>query len=923
MTPQRTEDLRRHLIDTLGVTSANANAILQVFEDDAARVVRSTPFSSAGTFPSFKNQAVIQRESRTVELPYFRLLEHDDDVLAYVDQPSIPVKASWYDADGRRRTSTMTADVLVIRRSRVALVETKADEVVARQAEARPGYIVWEEGLERWRCPSVEAYLEPFQLAYEIVTPSLFPATRLRNLEWLGRAFQAAPPHPSIVDRVVDRVRVEPGIMMDTLISEQTCSEGELHVLVAHQVVYVDLDRDDLTLARAVPVYPSGAVARALATRHTPSYAIGGPARAVFTLRTGTALTWHGADFEVVAAGPDEVVLRDLAGTSAALTSVPRASLLGAWETGALTTDGPDPELGARLDRTPAGERYKQTDQAGLDEAVRRFEALMAWRRTGAVPSGTTKRSLQRWACAQKEWETATGDPLVGLCPEPRSGNRTVKVDARVNAIIAAAIDDLYLVPNGTNVAKVVGAVTAQCREAGVPEPHARTVQRRIKQISQERRTHAREGRKAAYAHKPFAPIDTDASAPNGDFPFAAAHLDSTELDLETVHPDTGLPLGRAWIHRLVDGYSGIELARLISYAHPSEGVAMEVLWRCANRWRALPLRLTVDGGSEYKGLALGILAQAYRMEIDKRPTSRARSGAPVERSFGSLDTDLLYQLQGNTQTRKNVRQQTPETNPTFAAVHSISWLDGVIEEYNEIIGARMDPARGEARIDVLQRGLRARHGTSIPHVAVDDRLRFLTMAPVERGGTRRISGTKGFTVGRETYWHDDFARPPLDRSTRRVRAALGDPTWVLVEIDDGYLAVPSRSLAKIRITSPDEVRTAAETRRRTAGVAAKVNREINVQLAGLGERARQTAADPPRATRGQTLDGTDFAELDAGAMALELSRQREDEDATTRSGHPVGTWARTPVPVWVADESTVEDDSDDTYPAWKWRERS
>ena len=906
MNPDRRAFLVTHLVDTIGRSQAEAAEVIRVFDSEAARVVRSTPFSSSGMYPSFKNRAAIMRESRTGELPYIRLLEHDDDVLAYAHQPAIPVRVRWMTPDGQPRHASLTADFIVIRQDRVALVEVKPEDQLVALANDRPGYLVRDPDTRRWRCESASDYLAPLGLEYEIVTTALYPATRIRNLANLGAAFRAALPDPATVSALLERVRVEPGVSIAAL-AVGGVTEGAIHVLVAASLVYVDLDRDDLTLARAVPVYPNRTVAAALATRHTPSFAIGTATRPPLVLRTGAKLWWLDAPVEVIAAGPSEVLIRQIGAAPDAMTTVPRSELDAAWAGGTLEAEEPAVGDSGHAVVRIARRRYEGTGQIGLDAAMRRHDLVAAWKATGRVPAAASLRSLRRWDGDRRRLEALTGDPFVGLCPAPRSGNTAAKIDTRVVTIIEAVLAEIFLVPNGVPTTMAVAEVARRCGEAGLAPPHGRTVRRRINAIPRERVVAARAGRKAAYNLTQFAPIDPDTTAPNGDFAFAVAHIDGTLLDLETVHPETGLPLGRAWMHRMIDGHSGLELARYIAYTTPSEAVVLELLWRCAVRWGVLPLGLVVDLGSEHRGQALDACCLATGVELDWRPKSRPRHGAPIEGSFRTLDTDLVFQLAGNTQSRRHIRQETAEINPTNHAIHSIAWLDRLLDEYNEIIGARIAARLGQARMDSLQSSLAARAGSTIPYVAADDRLRFLTMAPVD-GVTRKIHATKGFRVNQHDYHDAAFRLPPLEGSKRRVRYALGDPTYVLVEVAGTYLRVANRDLVRARVTSPDEIGHLSAVRRRTASVSARANQKVTLRLAGLGARARSRATEE-RERLGET-------------RLQQSERSRAQENAATQAGHSAaGSWGdRPPLLPTLPPEAQDEADDDDPY-GYAWAE--
>jgi hypothetical protein len=77
----------------------------------------------------------------------------------------------------------------------------------------------------------------------------------------------------------------------------------------------------------------------------------------------------------------------------------------------------------------------------------------------------------------------------------------------------------------------------------------------------------------------------------------------------------------------------------------------MMVLRLCVKRYGRLPTAITVDGGPEsvYFEQRLSL----YRVRKHRRPTAEPRFGSPQERLFGSLDTEIISHLLGNTQATK------------------------------------------------------------------------------------------------------------------------------------------------------------------------------------------------------------------------------------------------------------------------------
>jgi len=73
-----------------------------VCENEPGRVVRSGPLNSAGRTWSHKIGGAIQLESRTLERPYAVLLEYDDDVVSYFDQPPLKITFVHEDPEAAR-----------------------------------------------------------------------------------------------------------------------------------------------------------------------------------------------------------------------------------------------------------------------------------------------------------------------------------------------------------------------------------------------------------------------------------------------------------------------------------------------------------------------------------------------------------------------------------------------------------------------------------------------------------------------------------------------------------------------------------------------------------------------------------------------------------------------------------------------------
>ena len=203
-----------------------------------------------------------------------------------------------------------------------------------------------------------------------------------------------------------------------------------------------------------------------------------------------------------------------------------------------------------------------------------------------------------------------------------------------------------------------------------------------VKQLPAYQVMRARGGDKFAYALEPRVESTELALAMEPDRVWQRAHIDHTLLDLETIFPGSTDPAGRVWLTLMIDHHSRRVLAIHLSYEPPSYRSVMGVLRDCVRRWGRLPEQLLLDGGKEFQGLWLQTLCAAYHVNLQYRPAAKPRYGSQVERLFGTLNTNLIHVIKGNTQLRKNVRQMTKAVDPDRFAVWSFSDLHELVEEY-------------------------------------------------------------------------------------------------------------------------------------------------------------------------------------------------------------------------------------------------
>jgi transposase InsO family protein len=152
--------------------------------------------------------------------------------------------------------------------------------------------------------------------------------------------------------------------------------------------------------------------------------------------------------------------------------------------------------------------------------------------------------------------------------------------------------------------------------------------------------TAKRQGHRAAYAREDFY-WELELTTPrHGDRPFEIAHIDHTELDIETVCSRTGRVLGRPWLTLLTDAFSRRVLAFYLTFDPPSYRSCMMVLRECVRRHARLSQIVVVDGGRDFQSIYFETLLARYECTKKTRPAAKPRFGSVCERLFGTSVVD-------------------------------------------------------------------------------------------------------------------------------------------------------------------------------------------------------------------------------------------------------------------------------------------
>jgi putative transposase len=282
--------------------------------------------------------------------------------------------------------------------------------------------------------------------------------------------------------------------------------------------------------------------------------------------------------------------------------------------------------------------------------------------------------------------------------------------------------------------------------------------------------TAKRQGHRAAYSRENFY-WELELTTPrHGDRPFEIAHIDHTELDIETVCSRTGRVLGRPWLTLLTDAFSRRVLALYLTFDPPSYRSCMMVLRECVRRHARLPQIVVVDGGRDFQSIYFETLLARYECTKKTRPAAKPRFGSVCERLFGTANTQFIHNLKGNTQIMRLARQVTQSVNPKGQAVWPFEELNRRLTEYaHEIYDTLHHPALGQSPREAYKTGIAAtgqRMYRAIPY----DREFLVHTLPTTRKGTAKVAPGRGVKMHNLYYWSDAFRAPDIEKRHVPIR---------------------------------------------------------------------------------------------------------------------------------------------------------
>lgn len=710
-----------------------------------------------GRYISVKMGHSVSTDAKHTEFDACTDYDLDPDVHEFWEQ-AVVLNVPQLDSDGRRRGHARRIDFLVLARRGVFLDSWKEEEELLELVAREPDmYVQAEDG--SFRSPPQQEAAAKVGMTFRLRTPGSRRPEVILNGNFLRDYYRSTRTVADSVRLAIrDAVESEPGITVAELgAAVPEASADDIYLLIARREIYVNLARHRLADVFFTPVFTSEQFAFAMT-------GVVGTSGLVDV--TGQPLLRVGANVE-------------LAGRPASVVGASEVSLRFRIEGGSVL----------EMSRAQAEERVRAGGIAALGtterarESVRRLRGMglraetekqrrvailrTAW---GGLPVPVSERTVRRWAKRFREEVIASGVGSAGLVPAA-IGRPPGAVDLEREQVIAEAIRDFYEVKDPPTRKLLWKAISNRCAAQGIDAPSYSTVCERVKNRDRYASVLAREGSKAAYqVADEFAYLEWETPR-HGQRPWERAHLDHTQIDLELVDSETGLPLGRPWLTLLIDAYSRRVLAYHLTFDEPSAKSAVMCLRRCVQRWGRLPDLLVVDDGIEFHSTWFEtFLTETGVNKIHRRADPRA--GALLERLFGSLNTQLWHRLRGQTRPTKNVRSMSPEVEPQRRAVWTLPAVTLELEWFLfECYDTAVHPAFGASPGEVYTSTL-ALTGTrdEVRRIAYDEAFFFLTL-PTTAKGTATVRYEKGGVKINERYYRcPEMRLPRVDRQEVPVR---------------------------------------------------------------------------------------------------------------------------------------------------------
>ncbi|MEH6937807.1 Mu transposase C-terminal domain-containing protein [Bacillus sp. JJ664] len=730
------------------------------------RKVQSSKGNVSGNYASKKMGVTIQFESRTVELAAVYQMEHDINVFEFYDQPKEGVFLNYLSKNGRKVSVNSTPDFFVIRENEAGWEEWKTEEELEKLAKESPNrYVKKNDG--SWSCPPGEEYAKKFGLKFYLRSSKSLNRTYLRNITFLEDYINYSDSielDQEIINQILDLVSTKYGITINEILNKTNdINHEEIYIMIVKSIVYVDINKYLLVEDKNTPVFLNKKLAQiyeeANLTKFAPLHQI-----RPLELELGSKLLWDGNLFTVANLGINNISLISTENRLINLTEENIRTLILNNTIELIENDviiDHQEELRSSI--------MESASPKDIEEANNRYRIILEFE-AGVEITEVSNKTVSRWLKSYNEAEKLYGNGFLGLFSRKKNrGNRKNKLpDATIN-LINEMIETQYENIKQKNKRVVYGSLINECEKREIIVPSYTTFLSYIDKKPIYELINSRKGKRAAYKYEEwFLGIE---SPRHGDRPFEICHIDHTELDIELVLLSGSEKVThRPYLTVLMDAYSRKVLAHYITFDDPSYRSNMMVIRECVRKYNRLPQNLIVDGGKDFNSKYFDFLCARFMITKLVRPPAEPKYGSVLERLFGTTNTTLIHNLQGNTQLTKEVRIVTKGNNPKNLAIWSLEdlneafyqWLDNVYEQSTHL-------TLGVSPCKQFEIGMAIGGKREFKYIPYNEEFKIATL-PDTPYVEHKVQPGRGIVFLNVWYWHSDFKSPKVENTKVPVR---------------------------------------------------------------------------------------------------------------------------------------------------------
>jgi putative transposase len=710
-------------------------------------------------YPSKKMRCIIKAESHKGEFAFLIEAEHDEDVIEYYDQPpSIPLE--YRDKRNHLHNPLHTADYFVFRFNSAGWVECKPTQELIRISKTYSNrYETDDQG--NWRCPPGEKYAAEFCLTYSVHASDQINWAAQDNWLYIEDYYQdlerlvVSETH---VERLYQLVDENPGITLaDLRLEASEIPTDEINIAIARHSLYVDLNHHRLSEPWRAQVFRDQPTALTYRHRGEKVLDLAIAAHPVEIVQ-GQTIDWDGQPWRINVGKTEITLVADdckpfplkrsdfealvKSGKIVGVQTDIRSSITAAGQEKLLYGDSIAWAKAVFRNRVINPDQYDDEEQQQINKMI----------------DTISERTRFHWKRLYRDAEIRDGSGILGLLPDYHNCGGAKKIPSQTRELIQTVIETHYNTITRKPKRGAYGEFLLQCQEQNIPKTTQRTFYAeacRYTAIYDE--ILAREGARAAYPFKDYFRPDEKTISRHGNYAWSMGHLDHMEVDLELCDSKTGKAMGKSWLTLLILSHPRRIAAYYLTFDPPSYRSCMMVLRLCVKRHGRLPTAITVDGGSEFKSIYFEKLLALYKVRKHLRPSSEPRFGSPLERLFGTLDTQFIYHLIGNTQATKRPRTNTKITDPRRNALWTLEKLTERLQQWaDEEYDTLRHPALGQSPREAYQQSLEQDGERIHKLIPYDDVFEKATFPTTYRGKSIVQPGV-GVRMNYLDYWCEEM----------------------------------------------------------------------------------------------------------------------------------------------------------------------